>query len=295
MSFVHGCDCSIVIKNSHFAFDVPCVSETVREDVSLLFEEAAIEGDGTVKAIRKSDGAVGVVVTALTIDTVPLLLSLAFGFAEESIFVSETRNMYKHGLRLVLLEDTDTFDLIQTRRVNERVLFEGCRVSSFELRVEREQSIKLRLDITGDKSPINYIGLEIIPHECGERFYGENVTYTIKDISTGSMSKECKNIYGVTIICKKDNSVKTEIWIKRVLENGSDIPLLIDEMIITARLLRDKYEDRQYGTFSITLRNLVLISDETNIESFDVVVGQLRYFVNGSVSADVFSSGEIML
>ncbi len=39
----------------------------------------------------------------------------------------------------------------------------------------------------------------------------------------------------------------------------------------------------------------MMISDETNIESSDAVLGQLRYFVNGSVSADVYTLGEKVL
>ncbi len=78
--FVHGCDCSLVMKTSRFVIDVPYVSETVREDITLLYEEAAIERDGTVKAMRKFRGTVGCVVTPLTIGTAPLLFYLAFGF-----------------------------------------------------------------------------------------------------------------------------------------------------------------------------------------------------------------------
>jgi hypothetical protein len=41
---VNGCDCSIVIKTAYQEFDVPYSEETIREAVSLLIEEAAIEG-----------------------------------------------------------------------------------------------------------------------------------------------------------------------------------------------------------------------------------------------------------
>lgn len=295
MMLVHGCDCSLVMKTASFIIDVPYVSETVREDITLLYEEATIEGDGTVKAMRKFRGTVGCVVTPLTMNTTPFLFCLAFGFREKPVFVSETRNMYKHCLRLVHTEDSESFDVIQTRKRNETLLFEGCHVCSFELRIEREQSIKLRMDIVSERSPSVYSYDDRIPKECGERFQSDYVTYRIKDTSTGSVSEGNTNIYGVTIVCKKENETKTELWIRRSLENGSDIPAVIDEMIITARLLRDKYEDRCYGTFSITLKKIVMISDETNIESSDAVLGQLRYFVNGSVSADVYTSGEKVL
>ena len=76
---VHGCDCSIVIKTAHHEMDLPYSEETIREAFSLLQEEASIEGDGTCKAIRKSGGVTGCVVTPLTIGTAPLLLYVAVG------------------------------------------------------------------------------------------------------------------------------------------------------------------------------------------------------------------------
>jgi len=152
------CDCSIVIKTSHHEYnqrlyDVPYSEETIREAVSLLQEEAAIEGDGNRKAIVKKCGVTGCVVTPLTIGTAPLLLYLVMGSAglprnKVSMFVSESRDMYRYQLNLLPLEDTDCFDLIQDRkRSNERKLFEGCRVNGFELRILRDKAVKLKLDI----------------------------------------------------------------------------------------------------------------------------------------------------
>jgi len=56
--FVRGCDCSLVVKTAFREFDVPYFEETLREAVSLLVEEAAIEGDGSRKAVRKSGGVI---------------------------------------------------------------------------------------------------------------------------------------------------------------------------------------------------------------------------------------------
>ena len=97
---IQGCDCSIVIKTAHHEFDVPYSEETIREAVSLLQEEAAIEGDGNRKAIVKKCGVTGCVVTPLTIGTAPLLLYLVMGSAglprnKVSILVSESRDMYR--------------------------------------------------------------------------------------------------------------------------------------------------------------------------------------------------------
>jgi hypothetical protein len=56
---VNGCDCLIVIKTQYHEMGVPYAEETIREAVSLLKEKAAIEGDGSCRAIRKSGGVTG--------------------------------------------------------------------------------------------------------------------------------------------------------------------------------------------------------------------------------------------
>jgi hypothetical protein len=209
------------------------------------------------------------------------------------VFVSETRNVYKTKITLLPLPDTASFDLVQDRSGNkeqrtenkERWLFEGCRVQGFELRFEREQAIKLRLDVCGDRAAIVYPYNDTFVPEKGERYNGDNVVYKINN-------KEYKNIYGLTLSCKKEYGTRTELWIRRSLENGNEIPHIIDELTITAELLRDKYEVRRYGTFTITLKRLVLAADETSINSTGAVISPLRYYVAGVVSADVYSSSE---
>jgi hypothetical protein len=94
----------------------------------------------------------------------------------------------------------------------------------------------------------------------------------------------------LTILAKKENGTKTELWIKRVLEPGTDFPDVIEELTITAQLLRDKYEYRHYGMFRITLTRLVLVSDETAVDCADAVIGPLRYYVAGAVQAEVFDN-----
>jgi hypothetical protein len=306
---VNGCDCSIVIKTKHYEKDmrpygsriekndilaailppvnVPYSEETLREAISLLQEEAAIEGDGTRQAIQKSGGVTGCVVTPLTIETVPLLFYLAMGSSGIPVFVSETRNLYRHKIYLFPMEDTSIFDLIQDRG-SERRLFEACKITDFELRILREEAIKLRLDIYSERSPLAYPYNDVFEKEQGERFSGDCVTYKIN-------GQEYKNIYGLTLATKKQGGTKTEIWFRRAKEYAKDLPQIIDEVIITAQLLRDKYEQRHFGLFRITLKNLVLVSDETNVNSTDTVIGSLRYYVAGAVNAEVFnSSGEII-
>jgi hypothetical protein len=162
---VQGRDCLIVIKTQyrgvvqfgsaelpcgnalHFC-GIPYAQETIREAVSLLAEEAPIEGDGSCRAIRKSGGVTGCVVTPLTIGTAPLLLYLAMGSAGLPLYISETRNVYRCQLDLLPSEDSCRFDLVQARS-NERRMFEGCTVTGFELRINRGEAVKLKLDISG--------------------------------------------------------------------------------------------------------------------------------------------------
>jgi hypothetical protein len=261
---------------------VPYAEETIREAVSLLTEEAPIEGDGSCKAIRKSGGVTGCVVTPLTIGTAPLLLCLAMGSAGLPLYVSETRNIYVYRLNLLPVEDGPRFDLVQERG-GSRILYEGCAVTGFELRFNRMEAVHLKLDVKGERPPAIYPYTDRLTPEGGERFMGNKVTYRIN-------GTEYHNIYGLTLSTKKEGGTKTELWIKRVLEKESDLPGVIDELTLTAQLLRDKYEYRYYGMFRITLTRLVLLSDETAVDSADGVVGLLRYYVAGTVQAEVFTA-----
>jgi len=228
---------------------------------------------------------VGCVVTTLTIKTTPLLFYLAFGSAGKPVFISETRNLYRNEMSLSPMEDCDHFDLMQDRG-NERKLFEACKVNGFELRIVRDECIKLKLEICGERTPAIYPYTEIFEKEQEEFFNSDNVSYKIN-------GKEHKNIYGITLASKKDGGTKTELWIKRALEQGSDLPEIIEEMTITAQLLRDNYEHRYFGLFRVTLKCLLLASDITQINTADTVIGPLRYYVTGTVTTEVFTSGEV--
>jgi hypothetical protein len=267
---------------------VPYAVETLREAVSLLKEEAAIEGDGPCRAIRKSGGVTGCVVTPLTIGTAPLLLCLAMGSVATKgcvglpLYVSETRNLYLYKLNLFPAEDSTRFDLVQERG-GSRKLYEGCAVTGLELRFNRGEAVHLKLDIKGECPPALYPYQDIPPAETGERFMGDRVTYRIN-------GTEYHNIYGLTIASRKEGGTQTELWIKRSLEYGGDIPGIIEELTIAAPLLREKYEYRYFGMFRITLTRLVLISDKTSIDSADAVIGPLRYYIAGTVNAEVFTA-----
>jgi hypothetical protein len=286
---VLGCDCSIVIKTAFREIGVPYAGETLREAVSLLREEAPIEGGGSCGAIRKSGqqvgfGVAGCVVTPLTIGAAPLLLYLAMGGGGSPLFVSETRNVYQYRLNLLPMEDGCLFDVVQNRG-GERKLFEGCGVKGFELRFHRGETVHLKLDATSDLPPVAYSPTGQCVPETGERFSGDCVSYSIN-------GAEYQNIYGLTLSAKKEGGAKTELWIKRSLEHGGDLPSLIEDMTITAQLLRDKYERRHSGLFRVTLTRLVLIADETDVDCSDAVIGPLRYYVAGTVSAEVYTSGQ---
>jgi hypothetical protein len=283
-----------MIKAACREMGIPYAEETIREAVSLLKEEAPIEGDGSCRAIRKSGGVTGCVVTPLTIGTAPLLLYLAMGSTGLPLYVSETRNLYLYKLNLLPMEDGSRFDLVQERSpfgtpnghlTGRRILYEGGAVTGFELRINRGETVHLKLDIRGERSPAIYPYTDPLETENGERFNGDYVTYRIN-------GNEYTNIYGLTLVAKKEGGTKTELWIKRSLEHGSDIPGVAEELTITAQLLRDKYEYRRCGTFRITLKGLVLISDETVVDCANAVIGPLRYYVAGTVNAEVFTTGE---
>jgi hypothetical protein len=281
---VNGCYCSIIIKTQYREMEIPYAGETLREAVSLLHEEAPLEGDGSCRAIRKSTGVTGCVVTPLTMETAPLLLYLAMGSVGLPVYVSESRNIYLYHLNLLPMEDGGGFDLVQERGELRRV-YERCGVKSFELRFLRGETVHLKLDIYGDQPPAVYPYDDMAGTERGERFSGDCVSYRIN-------GSEYKNIYGLTLSSKKEDSTKTELWIRRSLERGGDLPSMIEEMTITAQLLRDTYEYRHYGTFRITLTRLVLTADETEIDCAEGVIGPLRFYVAGTVKAEVFTSGE---
>jgi hypothetical protein len=280
---VNGGDCSVAIKTAYREMGLPYAEETLREEVLLLKEEAAIEGDGVCGVIRKSGGVSGCVVTPLTMGTVPVLLYAALGRSGLPVFVSETRNVYRYGLDLAPRGDSGVFDLVQDRG-GERRLNEGCGVRGFELRFHRGEAVHLKLDICGKQPPAVYPYYEIPVTERGERFSGDCVSYLIN-------GAEYRNIYGLTLSSKKIHGTKTELRIKRVLQQGADVPEDIEELVITARLGRDSYEYRQYGMFRISMKYLVLAADETSVDCADAVIGPLRYYCAGRVHAEVFASG----
>jgi hypothetical protein len=149
----------------------------------------------------------------------------------------------------------------------------------------RDEAIKLKLDITGNCPPVSYPYPERFTVYSGERFKEDGVKYRINNI-------EQKNIYGLTITTRKAGGTQTEVRIHRVLNSATELPPIIETLEITAQLFRDSYEFRSYGAFRLSLSRLVLMGDETSINSGDTVIGPLRYYCAGLFSVDVFTTDE---
>jgi hypothetical protein len=275
---------------------LPYAEETIREAVYLLAEEAGIEGDGRKRALRKSAGVKGCIITPLDMGTAPLLWALALGEAEGPFFVSETRNLYKHILRLAPFEDGPAFTLIRERGA-ERLRFEQCRVSGFELRVKRETgagalpgTVFLRLDISGERAGEPYLEETDSVLKAAERFKEAGVRYALNGV-------EQRGIYGLTVTTAKQGGTKTEVWVKRIISEGGEFPALIESLAVTCRLFRDHAdlrsdEWRLPGMFRLTFSKLLLMTDETSVNTSGPVIGPLRYYCAGDMAAEVFTQGE---
>ncbi|AEF82860.1 hypothetical protein [Leadbettera azotonutricia] len=281
---VQGRDCCITLKTEYREMGVPYSEETIREAVSVLKEEAAIEGGGNCGGIRQSRGVTGCVVTPLTIESAPLIFVLALGRSGLPAFVSGTRVLYRHRVNLLAMESGLRFDLIQDRGP-VRTLYEGCRVRDFELRIMQGEAVKLKLDIAGSMPPVSYPYPDRAAVYGGERFKEDGVKYRIN-------GTEYKNIYGLTIATRKDGGTQTEVRIHRAMNTTTEIPPIIETLEITAQLLHDHYVHRLYGAFRLNLSRLVLMADETAINAGDTVIGPLRYYCAGDFSVDVYNTEE---
>jgi hypothetical protein len=203
-------------------------------------------------------------------------------------YVSETRNLYRYALELLPAEDGIRFDVVQERGGLRRV-YGGCVAAGFELRINRDGAVKLKLDIRGERAPAVWPYQDTAPVETGERFMGDRVRYWIN-------GKEHLNMYGLTIAARKQGGTRTELRLHRFLQSGADFPDTIDTLTIAAPLLRDTYEDRHYGMFRLVLTGLALMADETDVDCADAVIGPLRYYCAGTTQAEVFTAtGETLI
>jgi hypothetical protein len=279
---VNGSDCGILIKTKYQAANLPYSEESVRDAVSILKN-----WEGTFSE-RRVNGVTGCVVTPLTIGTAPLLLGLAMGTAGKPAIVSDTKTLFRHTANLCNLRSAKKFDLIQDRG-DRRVLFERCKVKRFELRIFRDEAIKLKIDLTSTNGGIE-IGTE--PHkrheQNEERFNGNGVTYFVNGVAY-------KNIYGVTIRTWKDGGLCTEVRLHRILDDACSFPDIVENLDIEAKLFCNTYEGGGFGMFKLSLTRLVLMADETTVNSVGPVIGPLRYYVSGLVHCDVFTNDNSQL
>jgi hypothetical protein len=279
---INGSDCGILIRTKYQAADLPYSEESVRDAISILKD-----WDGAF-AERRVNGVTGCVVTPLTIGTAPLLLGLVMGTAGKPVIVSDTKTLFRHTAELTNLRSAKKFDLIQDRG-DKRVLFERCKVKRFELRVFRDEAIKLKIDLTSANGG-QEIGTE--PHkrreQNEERFNGNGVNYFVNGVAY-------RNIYGVTIRTWKDGGLCTEVRLHRILDNSHSFPDIVESLDIEAKLFCNTYEGGGFGMFKLSLANLVLMADETTVNSVGPVIGPLRYYVGGLVHCDVFTNDNSQL
>jgi hypothetical protein len=228
--------------------------------------------------VRKGAGVTGCAVTPLTLETAPPLLALALGKAGEPEFVSGTRNLYRRALTLRPVEESFLFGIIQERE-NCR-MYAGCGVCGFELRIFRDEAVKLKLDISGKTAPEPYQSEEKPELKEGERFKEDGVRYSVN-------GTERTDIYGLGLRVTKEAGTKTEVRIHRILRPDGELPAVIENLTLAARLFRDRYEAREYGRFGLRLERLLLMADETAIDAPGTVIGLLRYYCSGGLSAEV--------
>jgi hypothetical protein len=159
-------------------------------------------------------------------------------------------------------------------------------------------AVFLRLDIKSEKGEVRSEelggGLKAdgrLPY--AERFRENGIGYALNGV-------ESKDIYGLTVTVTKQGGTKTEVRIHRILQGGTELPANIESFVITTRLFRDRYEledfrPRTLGAFRLTFTRLLLMADETSVNTSGPVIGPLRYYCAGNVTAEVFTEYEGVL
>jgi hypothetical protein len=191
---------------------------------------------------------------------------------------------------LCAADTSERFSLIEEWGTTTKI-YPDCVCTAFELRIHRGEALKAHLQIESstqtreerkeknEKSEERIFSCERFK-ECGARYLIDG--------------KYFDNIYGSTLSVKKEGGCPTEIFLNRVLEN-EELPEHINFLHIPLVLFREKYEERSFGRFMIILNDLHLISDETEVNTADAVIGQLRYAVSGFVSVETYRRGNEVL
>jgi hypothetical protein len=143
-------------------------------------------------------------------------------------------------------------------------------------------TVFLRLDISGDTPPEPYLPETGGGVSSAERFKENGMGYAVNGV-------EYNTIYGLTVTAAKRGGTKTEVRIHRIIRNGEAFSSVIESLTVTARLFRDCYERRRPGMFRLSFSKLLLMADETAVNSSGAVIGPLRYYAAGPVMAEVYS------
>jgi hypothetical protein len=287
---IHGNEVLLRMNVGDCEVEVPFSGSTLRDKYDVLTFEAAIEGDGLRRSLTEKIGATGGFTTPLTLGTAPSVLEAMFGNSRESAFVTGTRDLFVTHSDLCAADTSGRFSLIEEWG-NTNKIYPDCVCMAFELRIHRGEAVKAHLQIesntlTSEKRNEKKEKSEERIFSC-ERFKECGARYLID-------GKYFDNIYGSTLSVKKEGGCPTEIFLNRVLEN-EDLPEHISFLHIPLVLFRDKYEERSFGRFMIILTDLHLISNETEVNTSDAVIGQLRYVVSGSVSVETYRRGNEIL
>jgi hypothetical protein len=278
---VNGRDYTVWLGTGNAETAIPFLSATLREKIFFSEEYPPIEGEGRRGGITERAGTEGGFTTALTLESAPALLGAAFGLDKHTLYVSGTRDLYNHSFTLCASDEAMRFFLHEQRGTEEKV-YGGCCCKAFELRIERDEAVKLHIDIDGDTAAETYTADPVQKKFADtERFKERGVEYFID-------GKNYNSVYRFVMSCDKKNGCRTEVLIYRYLNIDYAPPEYIEALIIRANLFRDKYEENQHGKFSITMTGLRLLSDDTEVCAADAVIGGLRYSVGGVAFANVF-------
>jgi hypothetical protein len=186
------------------------------------------------------------------------------------------------------LKKSPGFDLIQERG-NGRKVYEGWSVWDFELRCIRSRyaegyaPIRLKLELRGGKVTE---GVSLPAFSDKEKSPGDapDILYSVNGLRYEIDGTETGGIYGFSIKTRRDGTPKVFVRLHRIL-GQNELPPVIEKLIITARVRKGG----EFGLFKIHLEKLLLAADETTVNSADKVIGPLRYYAAGSITADVFS------
>jgi hypothetical protein len=281
---LNGCDYLIRLKTKKADTVIPFLSKTLREKIFFCEEYAPIEGEGWRGGITENAGTEGGFTTALTLESAPAILGAVFGKQKSCMFVSGTRDIYQYRFVLCASDSAMRFYLHEMGGETEKV-YPDCVCAGFELRIERDEAVKVHIDIDGGGRAETFNAVPAVKKTANiERFNERGAEYFID-------GKKYNSIYRFVLSCDKKNGCRTEVLIYRYLTTDNEPPAFIENLTIRANLFRDMYGENQHGKFAVTLTDLRLLSDDTEVCAADAVIGGLRYSVGGVAFVDAFMSG----